>query len=286
MAASAVDLAVRRVVSAGGDPAFLSGLDNFCWPNVVKESMPERAHKLAQLVRACEGLSQACLELGLPLISGKDSMFNDCTLTDPPISIPPTLLVSVLGRLEDVRQAVTLDPKSPGDLLYLLGETRRELGASEFYRYYGEKTRGRAYVGGAVPVLDGPAARELYARLHQAMLRGLVRSCHTPALGGLAAALARKALAGGWGLEVDLAAVPGDPGDDVGALYSESNSRFLVTVAPADAQAFEQAMNGSVCARIGEVSSGSRLVLRGREGKLIARESLQVLRRRWKERLA
>jgi phosphoribosylformylglycinamidine (FGAM) synthase-like enzyme len=112
-----------------------------------------------------------------------------------------------------------------------------------------------------------------------------VRSCHTPALGGLAAALARKALAGGWGLEVDLAAVPGDPGDDVGALYSESNSRFLVTVAPADAPAFEQCLQGSTCARIGAVSSGSRLALRGRDGRVIVRENLLTLRRRWKETL-
>jgi phosphoribosylformylglycinamidine synthase len=184
-----------------------------------------------------------------------------------------------------VRQAVTVDPKNPGDLLYLLGLTRRELGASEFYRYYGEKTRGRAFVGGQAPGFDPEAARALYGKLHQAMLSGLVRSCHTPALGGLGAALARKALAGGWGLEVDLAAVPGDPGDDVGALYSESNSRFLVTVAPADAPAFERALSGCPCARIGRVSPGSRLVLHGRDGRLLARENLQVLRRRWKETL-
>jgi phosphoribosylformylglycinamidine synthase len=276
---------VRRVVSAGGDPDFISGLDNFCWPNVVKEHMPERAHKLAQLVRACEGLADACVALGVPLISGKDSMSNDCTLTDPPISIPPTLLVSVLGRLEDVGRAVTMDPKRPGDLLYLLGETRRELGASEFHRYYGETTRGRAYVGGEVPKFDGRTARSLYGKLHQAVRGGLVRSCHALALGGLVAGLARKALAGGWGLEVDLAAVPGDPGDDIGALYSESNSRFLVTVAPQNAAAFEQALGGSACARIGEVSSGSRLLVRGRGGQLIVRENLQSLRRYWKEKL-
>jgi phosphoribosylformylglycinamidine (FGAM) synthase-like enzyme len=136
-----------------------------------------------------------------------------------------------------------------------------------------------------VPVFDGPAARDLYRKLHLAMRRGLVRSCHTPALGGLAAALARKALAGGWGLEVDLAAVPGDPGDDIGALYSESGGRFLVTVAPEDAAAFEQALRGSACARIGTVGSGARLLLRGRDGRLIARENLQTLRRHWKERL-
>jgi phosphoribosylformylglycinamidine synthase len=180
---------------------------------------------------------------------------------------------------------VTVDPKNPGDLLYLLGLTRRELGASEFHRYYGEKTRGRAFIGGEVPGFDPQAARALYGKLHQAMQQGLVRSCHTPAIGGLGAALARKALAGGWGLEVDLSAVPGDPGDDVGALYSESNSRFLVTVAPAEAPVFERVLDGCPCARIGKVSSGSRLVLRGRDGRLLARENLQVLRRRWKGKL-
>jgi phosphoribosylformylglycinamidine synthase len=79
--------------------------------------------------------------------------------------------------------------------------------------------------------------------------------------------------------------VPGDPGDDIGALYSESNSRFLVSVSPSDAPAFEQALGGSACARVGLVSSGSRLLVRGRDGRLLMRESLEVLRRRWKERL-
>jgi phosphoribosylformylglycinamidine synthase len=134
----------------------------------------------------------------VPLISGKDSMSNDCTLTDPPISIPPTLLVSVLGRIADVQRAVTVDPKSPGDLLYLLGLTHRELGASEFYRYYGDKTRGRAFVGGEAPGFDPEAARPC-GKLHQAMQRGLVRSCHTPALGGLrGAGLQPWPAAGGW----------------------------------------------------------------------------------------
>ena len=142
MAASVVDEAVRRVVAAGGDLDYLAGLDNFCWPNVVKESMPERAHKLAQLVRANEGLYDFCRAYGMPLISGKDSMSNDSTLTDPPISIPPTLLVSVVSRIADVRRAVTLDPKAAGDLLYVLGRTEEELGGSELYRWYGERRSG------------------------------------------------------------------------------------------------------------------------------------------------
>jgi phosphoribosylformylglycinamidine synthase len=283
MAASALDLAVRRAVCTGADPAFLSALDNFCWPNVVKEAMPERSHKLAQLVRACEGLADTCRAFGVPLISGKDSMSNDCTLTDPPISVPPTLLVSVVGRLADVAGAVTLDPKRPGDLLYVLGQTHEELGGSELYRYLGQKLRGRAFIGNAVPRVDAPGASDLYRRLHTAISHGLVRSCHTPALGGLAAALARKALAGGWGLELELARVPGSAIRDETILYSESNSRFLVTVAPDQAAAFEQSMAGSPLARAGRVRRDRRLVVRGRSGRPIIRQDVEGLRRAWKE---
>ena len=285
MAASALDLAVRRVVSVGGDPEFISALDNFCWPNVVKESMPERAHKLAQLVRACQGLYDFCKTYGAPLISGKDSMSNDCTLTDPPISVPPTLLVSVIGRLDDLSRAVTLDLKAPGDLLYILGDTHEELGGSEFYRYFGEKTRGRAFIGNSLPKVEGREARVLYRCLHRAIRNGQVRSCHTPALGGLGAALLRKAFAGELGLEVDLTRVPGDASSDAGLLYSESNSRFLVSVAPNRRGDFEDSMKGQSCTLIGTVLEQQRLRIRGRSGEVIVDRPLPALKQAWKETL-
>jgi phosphoribosylformylglycinamidine synthase len=285
MAASVLDLAVRRVVSVGGDPDFISALDNFCWPNVVKENMPRRAHKLAQLVRACQGLYDFCKAYGVPLISGKDSMSNDCTLTDPPISVPPTLLVSVLGRIPDLSRAVTLDLKAPGDVLYVLGETRAELGGSEFYRFYGEMSRGKPYIGNAVPRVDAAEAMGCYRALHRAMADGLVRSCHSPGLGGLAVALTRKAFAGELGLEIDLAALPGDAGTDAALLFSESNGRFLVTVAPQARQAFEQALHGQGCARIGRVAEDEQIRIRGRDGRWIVERSLPALKRAWKERL-
>jgi phosphoribosylformylglycinamidine synthase len=283
MAASVLDLAVRRVVSVGGDPEFISALDNFCWPNVVKESMPERSYKLAQLVRACRGLYDFCKTYGTPLISGKDSMSNDCTLTDPPISVPPSLLVSVIGKLDDLSRAVTLDLKAPGDLLYILGDTHEELGGSEFFRYFGEKTRGRAFIGNSVPKVNGRQARALYRSLHQAIRHGQLRSCHTPALGGLGAALLRKAFAGELGLEVDLAKAPGDVSSDVGLLYSESNCRFLVSVAPNKRGDFEQSMKGQSCSCIGIVLEQQRLRIRGRSGAVIVDRPLPALKRAWKE---
>jgi phosphoribosylformylglycinamidine (FGAM) synthase-like enzyme len=272
-------------VSVGGDPDFISALDNFCWPNVVKESMPDRAHKLAQLVRACQGLYDFCKAFGVPLISGKDSMSNDCTLTDPPISVPPTLLVSVLGRLADLSRAVTLDLKAPGDLLYLLGETREELGGSEFYRCYGEANRGRAYIGNSVPRVDAARASAMYGALHRAMAGGLVRSCHAPSLGGLAVALLRKAFAGEFGLEVDLAAVHGDARSEVARLFSESNGRLLVTVAPDLRGSFEAALDGNCYARIGTVIRDERIRIRGANSRWIVDRPLMPLKRAWKERL-
>lgn len=285
MAASALDLAVRRVVSIGGDPEFISALDNFCWPNVVKESMPERSHKLAQLVRACQGLYDFCKAYGVPLISGKDSMSNDCTLIDPPISVPPTLLVSVIGKLDDLSKAVTLDLKAPGDLLYILGDTHEELGGSEFYRYFGEKIRGRAFIGNSVPKVNGREAQALYRSLHRAIRHGQVRSCHTPALGGLGVALLRKAFAGELGLEVDLAGVPGDASCDMALLYAESNSRFLVSVAPNKRGDFEESLRGHSCTCIGAVREQQRLRIRGRSGAVIVDRPLPALKQAWKETL-
>jgi len=285
MAASAVDLAVRRAVAVGGELDSLAGLDNFCWPNVVKPGMPERAHKLAQLVRACEGLYDTCKAYRLPLISGKDSMSNDCTLTDPPISVPPTLLVSLLGRLPDVSRAVTLDPKAPGDLIYLLGETHEELGASEFFRYLGEKERGRAYIGNRVPKLDASAALELYRRLERAMAMGLVRSCHAPALGGLAVALAKMGIAGGLGLEVELEGAPGGAGSDTARLYSESNGRLLLTVAADKGPAFERVMTALPVARLGQVLAEEVLRIRGKSGQVALEVGLEELASAWKSTL-
>jgi phosphoribosylformylglycinamidine synthase II len=285
MACAVVDLAVRRVVAAGGDPAYISGLDNFCWPNVVKEEMPGRSHKLAQLVRANQGLYDTCLAYRIPLISGKDSMSNDCSLTSPPISVPPTLLVSVISRIDDVALALTLDVKQAGDLVYVLGETHAELGGSEFLRAYGELRRGKAYVGEGVPCLDTELTGRLYARVHEAVSRGLLRSAHAPALGGLGAALARKTMAGRLGADIDLRAVPGTATDDTTILYSESTGRLLVTVDPGRQEEFESLMTGLCCALIGEVRSDEQLQITGRGGSGIIACSLNEMIARWKSTL-
>ena len=205
MAMSVVDEAVRRQLCAGATLDRIALLDNFCWPDPVEsESAPDGAYKLAQLVRACRGLHQATRAYGAPLISGKDSMKNDSTMGGIKISVPPTLLVSALGQIDDVRDAMTLELQAPDDRVYLLGTTADETGGSEFFRYLGERDgvpwspgRPRPYVGSRVPRLNPAATLPLYRALVAAMRDRLVRSAATPARGGWALTFARSAMAGG-----------------------------------------------------------------------------------------
>ena len=261
MAQSALDEAVRRQLCAGARLDRIAVLDNFCWPDPVASP-----YKMAQLVRACRGLDELARAYGTPLVSGKDSMKNDSTMGGVTISIPPTLLVSAIGRIDDVLDAVTLDLKSPGDVVFVLGTTRDETGGSEYFRWLGERDGRTAalgepapYVGNKVPRLSASETLPLYRALAEAMRRGLVRSAATPAKGGLALAIARAAMAGELG--VDLEIDPGSLPDDV-ALFSESNGRFVVTTSTADAAALEKVFAGLACRRVGSVSEARKVRVR------------------------
>jgi len=250
MTACAVDEAVRNAVAVGAKPGTLAGLDNFCWPDPVEsENTPDGQYKLAQLVRSNQALYDYCVAYGLPLISGKDSMKNDYGRGKDKISVPPTLLFTVIGKLDDCEQAVTMDAKAAGDLVYALGTTRDEMGASEYYRIVG-------VTGANVPKVDAASALSLYGRLHQAIAMGLVRSAHDCSDGGLFVALAEVCMAGRLGARVDLAVLPVDGiVSPIAKLFSESQSRFVVTVRPADQAAFEAALAGSACARLGAIAA-------------------------------
>ncbi|MEA3514294.1 MAG: AIR synthase-related protein, partial [Nanoarchaeota archaeon] len=293
MAASVVDEAVRKFISIGGklgSESRLSGLDNFCWPNCVKESMPKRSHKLAQLVRANQGLYTFCREYGIPLISGKDSMSNDCTKVDPPISVPPTLLFSIVAKMPDISKAVTMDIKEPGDLVYVIGQTKNELGASEFYRHHGEMTRGRPYVGNIVPKVNADQAKKYYNALSMAIDDGIVKSCHTPTKGGLGAALAKTSFAGNLGMDIYLKYVPGSVRTDYGTLYSESNSRFIVTISPEQQDYFEEVMeigikSGIDFAEVGFVRDDKQFNIYCRDNNLIISDDINEMKKEWKSTL-
>jgi len=280
MAACAIDEAVRNAVAVGCPPDRIAGLDNFCWCDPVQsEKTPDGHYKLAQLVRANKALYDVTTAYDVPCISGKDSMKNDYQIGDRKISIPPTLLFSVIGKMEDVRQAVTMDVKEAGHLIYVLGETAAELGASEWYALHG-------FTGQNVPLVNVTTARLLYEALHRAIMGGYVASCHDCSDGGLGVALAEAAFAGGLGMMIDLASVPavGIDRDDT-LLFSESQSRFVVTIAPENREYFESILSGCVAAQVGTVLAEGQLLINGLQGDRIITAELDELKAAWQKPL-
>jgi phosphoribosylformylglycinamidine synthase len=270
MAWAVVDEAVRNVVAVGADPDRIAVLDNFCWGN---PALPDR---MGGLVRAAQGCHDAALVYGAPFISGKDSLNNE--YVDPhgeKRAIPPTLLISSLGLVPDVRQVVTMDVKEAGNLLYAVGETRAELGGSLYYRLHDA-------LGNTVPA-PAPDAVETMRALHRAIRDGLVRACHDLSEGGLAVAAAEMAFAGRLGLDLDLASLPrtADVETNAVTLFSESSGRFLVEVAPEDGATFEEVLTGRPVARLGRVTDDGALCMRGLQGDVVIGCSVKDLLEAW-----
>lgn len=270
MAWAAVDEAVRNVVAVGGDPDRVALLDNFCWGN---PALPDR---LGALVRAAQGCHDAALAYGAPFISGKDSLNNE--YVDPQgnkRAIPPTLLVSSVSVVADVRKAVTMDLKRPGNWIYVVGETRAELGGSLY-------SRAQGAVEASVPA-PVPDAIETMHSLHQTISLGLVRACHDLAEGGLGVAAAEMALAGRLGVELDLRHLPrtSDVDSDAVALFSETSARFLVEVACGSERAFEEGLAGRPFARLGRVAGDGVVRVHGVEGKVVIECRVEELARRF-----
>jgi phosphoribosylformylglycinamidine synthase len=257
MAASSIDEAVRNCVAVGADPSRIAILDNFCW------GYTDRPETLGSLVRASLACYDAAVALGTPFISGKDSLSNEYSYVDggvrKTIQIPPSLLISAIGQVADVSRCVTMDFKLPGNLIYLVGLTKEELGGSHLAFVEGMS-------GGQVPTIDLTLAKSTFAAMHAAISQGLVRACHDLCEGGLAVALAEMAFAGNCGAKIRLAEVVSDvppqqrtDAFDLVLLFSESNTRFLVEVPPAKRAAFESALAGVPLAHIGEVTDSGRV---------------------------
>ncbi len=280
MVSCVVDEAVRNAIAVGGSLDLMAGLDNFCWCDPVQsEKTPDGHYKLAQLVRANQALYDICTFYGVPCISGKDSMKNDATIGGVKISIPPTLLFSVISRMDDVRKAVTMDAKGPGDLVYVLGVTYPELGASEYFLSKGA-------VGNSVPRVRIEEARKRYESLSRAIKQGLVASCHDCSDGGLGVALAETAFSGNLGMILDLDAIPRDGIERLDyLLFSETQSRFVVTVRNDARNAFEETMAGTAFACIGKTTEDPRLRVENK-GALVLDESLDELKHAWVSPLA
>ncbi len=276
MATSAIDEAIRNCVAVGADPARIAILDNFCWGNT------DRPQTLGSLVRAALACYDLAVALGTPFISGKDSLNNEFRFVDDAgksqsISIPPSLLISALGQVDDVSRCVTMDLKQAGNQIYLVGETKNEMGGSHFALVH-------QLTGGHVPQVDAKMAVKTFAAVHRAIASGLVRACHDLSEGGLAAAMAEMAFAGGLGATIDVARAPhprkADPMIDAILLFSESNTRFLCEVPAGSADAFEQQLAGVPHACLGNVTERAVLQIVAEHRSLVSID-LAVAKAAW-----
>lgn len=266
MAVATVDEALRRVLCAGSRFDRVSALDNFCWPDPIESpKTPDGQYKLAQLVRACQGLYDACVGYGIPLISGKDSMKNDAILDGIKISIPPTLLVSAMGQIEDVSGALSLELFEAGLVVLLLGDSRGELSGSAWAQEQGVD------FGQDIPTCDLAQQKEIYARFASLVQAHKIRGAQVTSRGGLLMAFAQMVMASSIGLEIDLRGVGNADLTPIEAAFSESLGRIVALVAPEDLAEVQQTFAGYPLQVLGKSVAGDEVELR----LLWAEESLQ-----------
>ena len=216
MALSVVDEAIRNVVAVGADPDKVALLDNFSWGD------PRRQTTLGHLVAAVEGCCSAALAHSAPFVSGKDSLNNEYLGSDGDRhSVPPTLVITAVGHVPDAKATVTPDLKEASNVVIILGRTLCEFGASHL-----AKVKNLTF-SGVVPEAD-VAAPDRYRVVHRAIGAGLIRSCHDISEGGIAVAVAEMAIAGRLGVDMSVC----ENATDALWLFSESNGRFIVEVAP------------------------------------------------------
>jgi len=276
MSACAIDTAIRNAISVGGSLDELALLDNFCW---CSSDEPERLGQLKEAGRACYDYATA---YKTPFVSGKDSMFNDFKGYDEngnkvKISVLPTLLISSFGVMQDYRTCVSIDPKFAGDLVYILGATGEELGASEYFDELG-------FIGNGAPQVNAKKALALYKSFTEATKKNLIASAESVCAGGLGISLARMAIAGDLGMEISLQNLPAISPltrNDY-TLFSESQSRLIVTVNPNLVAQFEEAFKGQDIAQIGKVRADKSFVVKGLNGETIVETDVATLNKAYR----
>ncbi|SVA40489.1 uncharacterized protein METZ01_LOCUS93343 [marine metagenome] len=273
MAASAIDEAIRNVISVGGRFDRVALLDNFSWGN------PDKPDRLGGLVRAAQACYDIALAYSTPFISGKDSLYNEYhdTSTGDQLAIPGTLLISAISVIDDVDKAITMDAKSPGNLIYVIGKTYDEIGGSHY-------TAIHNFVGNSVPIVRPETGKRIIQSLNHAIDQRLIRSCHDCSEGGIGVACAEMAFAGGFGMDLDLSNVPksNQTNADELILFSESNSRFIAEISPKNQKEFEHALIGVPFNVIGQVTEGKEFIINGMTtGEKIVDTTTDQLKASW-----
>ncbi|MHC4077238.1 MAG: phosphoribosylformylglycinamidine synthase subunit PurL [Planctomycetota bacterium] len=276
MAECALDEAMRNIVAAGGDPEYTAVLDNYCWGNT------DRPEQLGALVRASFALRDLALAYHTPFVSGKDSLNNEFRDGDRTSAVPGCILITAMSVIADVTRTLTSDLRATGNLLVLVGTTRRELGGSVYWKQKGE-------LGASVPRVDAEHGKAVLDAVHRAIEAHCVVAAHDLSEGGLAVAAAEMAMAGRLGVTIDLDRVPRKgvtrPEE---ILFSESQSRLLLEV-PGDRLDdlmlnLEGLLEDGAFAVIGEVQAAPEMVATSTGNELL-RVGLDDLLRAFKQPL-
>ncbi len=263
MAAASIEEALRNNVAVGGRRIAI--LDNFVWGN------PEKEDRMGGLLRACEACYDFSKALDAPFISGKDSLYNESPLGP----VRPTLLVTGIGIIPDVRRAITTELKREGNPIYLLGLTKDELGGSAYLR-------AKGIDGGEIPKSNGPVAKAVMDALTSSIDAGTVASCHDVSDGGVGLAASEMVISSPkLGIKMDLKNAIAQTNRSDSILFSESTGRFLVEVDKQRIEDFDRIFYGLPGTRIGHVVGGSRLAFMDMGGREYSIDAVK-LRQAWR----
>ena len=248
---SAVEEVCRNLASVGARIDSLA--DCLCFGN------PQRPDIMGQFKASCEALRDAATSIDVPYVSGNVSLYNETADG----AIPPTPVLMGIGLVDDIRKCVTSDMKKEGTI-WIVGRTKEEMGASLYYRTLGIECKN-------VPTTDFSSFIPRMEQLIQAIENGEVVACHDISNGGLALTIIEMAMSG-TGAEINLNS---DLRDDI-ELFSESNGRWVVQVAPGFESKFEKRFD--FAEKIGDVNDK---IIFNKNGEQIAKLQIDKVRKEW-----
>jgi phosphoribosylformylglycinamidine synthase subunit PurL len=251
----AVAEAARNIVASGGVPLAITDCLNF--------GNPEKPEIFWQIEKSVDGMSEACNVLSTPVIGGNVSLYNERSGT----AVYPTPVVGMVGLIEDIDHITTQSFKAAGDLIYLIGETKPEFGGSELQKLTNNNIFGKA------PELNLEVEEKAQKQVLSAIRAGVVASAHDVSEGGVAVALA-ESLMGSENLGANVTL----QGEATTALFSESQSRFVLTVKKENQAQFESLVDATY---IGTVTDSSVLKITCGE-ELVVSQPVSTLEKAWK----
>lgn len=266
MAEYAVDEAVRNAVCVGANPDEMVLVDNYCWPDPIPSAKnPDAELKLSHLVRSSKALYDVSVDYGMPFVSGKDSMKNDFIGkrkdgSTVKISVPPTLLITAMGRVPSLKCVTTSEVKAAGSELYLIGDD-----LTEYHSAFEVEGQFDYKIEYPLPSLNPKSQLEVYRKLHGCMKEKLILSSHDISDGGLLVSLVEKIMGTSFGCELDLKNIPDEK--LFGFFFNEGPGRLIVSVSPENAEKFKALMSGSTMRRLGVVTN---------DGMINGEDKLQV----------